>query len=55
MFSANVFYLFFCFSIQNMKRANGRFIRARYELRALETSTVPFPFDIMKDPRWVFP
>ena len=41
----------FLFSIQNMIRAIGRIIRERYELRALETSGVAFPFCIMKDPR----
>ena len=37
-----------------MLRAIGRTIRGRYEQRARETSTVPFQFNIMTDPRLGF-
>ena len=42
--------LLLLFRIQNMIRAIGRLIRARYKLCALETSTVAFLFNIIKDP-----
>jgi hypothetical protein len=48
-----------CYNIQNMIKATGRIIRARYEQRALEKSTIAFPINIMKEPRYklflVFP
>jgi hypothetical protein len=51
------FFLFFdiyMYNIQNMIRVISRMIRARYEQRPLETSTIAFPFNIMKDPRYYF-
>jgi hypothetical protein len=38
------------YRIHNMIRVIGRLIRAKYELRALETSIIAFLFNIMKDP-----
>ena len=53
MFFGNDSNLLLLFRIQNMIRVINRLIGARYKLRALETSTIAFPFNIMKDPRWV--
>jgi hypothetical protein len=35
-----------------MLRAIGRVIRDCYEMRARESSTEPYPFNTMKDPRF---
>ena len=51
MFFGNDSNLLLLFRIQNMIRVINRLIGARYKLRALETSTIAFPFNIMKDPR----
>ena len=44
-------FVVFC-KLQNMLRAIRRVIRDWYEMRARESSKKPFPFNIMKDPRY---